>query len=132
MKGFIKLVLLVVIIMFALINYRVFTFQKGASKTSIENKNIIQVASTISSITKIEYYERTIPNDDYKYKVYIETNADAYLLEAKQEEIDALNGLGILSGSLKPQKISPIPFYFEIIAGILVIAIPFGKIERNK
>ncbi len=127
MKGFIKLILLVIIVGFALINYRIFTFTKGFSKREMEDKNLTEVISTITGINKIEYYKKTIADDKYIYNVFIETNTDAYLLSATQEEIDSFSVLSIFSEKLKPEKISPIPFYVEIVLGLLILIIPFGK-----
>lgn len=131
MKVIIKLILLAAIVIFALTNYRLFSFEKGFSEMSIESKNIVEAIKKISDIEKVEYYKKTIQGGEYKYKIYIETKDDAYLLDAKQEDVDALDTLGILINNLKPEKVSPIPFYFEIIAGVIVLAIPFGKKEKD-
>ena len=130
MKFFIKLVLLVCVIFFALFNYRIVSFNKGFSKQSFEDKSILEVLTTLTGITRVEYYSKTIPSGDFKYRVYIVTNDDAYLLNATQSDIDAFNTLGIFSNKLKPNKVTPIPFYVEIIVGIVILVIPFGKRKK--
>ena len=128
MKKLIKLALLVGIVLFALINYRIFSFNKGIHKTDLEDKSISKIISSLANIQKVEYYEKTIPSEEFTHKVYILTSEDAYLFDATENDINIIKGLSILSKN-KPEKISPIPFYVEIIAGIIVIATPFGKKE---
>ena len=127
MKRLIKLILLVAIVVFALWNYRYLSFDKGFSKTQMEDDFI----STIVGIKKVEYYENTIQNE-YKYKVYIVTNEDAYLLNATQEDIDSFSLLGIFSDNIQPEKITPIPFYVEIVVGLIIIFFPTGKKKKKE
>lgn len=87
--------------------------------------------STIVGIKKVEYYENTIQNE-YKYKVYIVTNEDAYLLNATQEDIDSFSLLGIFSDNIQPEKITPIPFYVEIVVGLIIIFFPTGKKKKKE
>ncbi len=137
MKVFIKLVLLAAITLFALFNYRILNFDKGISKTSMEDKSVTEVLTTVAGITKVEYYKLPFASEDsdsledYIYNVYIVTNNDAYLLKATKADITAFNTLSIFSKNLKPNKIKPIPFYVEIILGIIIIFIPFGR-RKNK
>ena len=76
------------------------------------------------NIEKVEYYKKTIKQDNYKYNVYIQTNDYAYLFLATQDDIDSFKTMWLFSGNLKPQKISPIPFYIEIIIGFVILIIP--------
>lgn len=138
-----KIVLLAIIILFALFNYRFISFDKGISKTNIDNMSVRDVLTTVTNITKLEYYQiGEEPNysghrpsnyqpQDYIYRVYIVTNEDAYLLKATKDDINAFNTIGIFSKTLKPNKISPIPIYVEVIIGLLIIAIPFGIPKRQ-
>ena len=140
---FLKLIIIVLIVLFALFNYKFISFDKGISKTSAENMSVSEVLTTVTGIVKVEYYERPFmkkikesedsvsrPGNyqyyDYTYRVYIVTNNEAYLLNATQDDIDAFNILGIFSKTIKPNKISPIPYYVEIIVGFLILVIPFG------
>lgn len=145
MKILIKIMLLIVVIGFALINYRYFSFEKGFSRTSFEDKSVIEILNTVTGIKKVEYYHKTIVlgetskesgssnylPGDYEYRVYITTNEDSYLLDATQDDIDAFKTLGIFSKTLNPEKITPIPFYVEIIIAILILVIPFGKKDKK-
>lgn len=136
-----KLILLTIITLFALFNYRFISFDKGISKTNMDDKSVRQVLSTVADITKVEYYKRPFmdgkpsngsqrPSNyqpyDYIYRVYIVTNNEAYLLKATEDDIEAFQTLGIFSKTLKPNKINPIPYYIEIIIGFLILVIPFG------
>lgn len=130
MKYIIKLVLVIAIAVFALWNYRIFTFDKGISKTEM-NGDITSTISTLIGIEKIEYYEKTIKSEEHTHRVYIATKDEGFLFDANQTEIDALNVAGFLSNNLKPQSITIIPFYVEIIVGVAIIIIPFGRRKRR-
>lgn len=131
-KIIIKLLLIAGLVVFALWNYRLYSFNKGISKTKNENYSISQTLSMLVGIQKVEYYESTIKQDDYIYNVYIETSDNAYLLKATQDDIDSFSLIGIFSGNLKPIKISPIPFYVEIILGFIILIIPTASRKSNK
>ena len=130
-KIIIKLLLIAGLVVFALCNYRLYSFNKGISKTNTEGHSISQTLSMLANIQKVEYYESTIKQDNYIYNVYIETSNDAYLLKATQDDIDSFSILSIFSGSLKPIKINPIPFYFEIVLGFIILIIPTASKKSN-
>ena len=50
-----KLLILIILILFALFNYRFISFDKGISKTSMDNMSVREVLSTVTNITKVEY-----------------------------------------------------------------------------
>ncbi len=128
MKFFIKLLLLGLIVTFALFNHKYISFDKGISKTDFEDKSVIGVLTTVTGVKSVQYYKKTFAREDgYNYKVYIVTTGDAYLLDATDDDIKAFKTLGIFSSKFQPEKISPIPFYVEVIVGFLVLVIPFGK-----
>lgn len=139
-----KLILLTIIILFALFNYRVISFEKGISKTNMNNMSASEVLTTVANISKVEYYQvmkeptyngqrpSNYQPSDYIYRVYIVTNQDAYLLKATQDDINAFNTIGLFNKTLTPNKITPIPIYVEIIIGLLVIFIPFGIPKKEK
>ena len=64
-KIIIKLLLIAGLVVFALWNYRLYSFNKGISKTKNENYSISQTLSMLVGIQKVEYYESTIKQDDY-------------------------------------------------------------------
>ena len=128
LKFIVKFVLIIGLVFFAFTNYRLFSFDKGWVTVSINNRENISAVSLINSIpTKIEYYKKTVKTNGYDYKIYIETNKDNYLFDATEKDIQTLDILGIFSTNIKPQKVTPIPFYVKIIIGFLIIIIPFGK-----
>lgn len=129
----VKTVFILGLILFSFINYRCFSIDKGWSTTALNFDETISAAKLIDSIpTKIEYYEKTIKNNEYNYKIYIETNDKNYLFDATYESIQTFDIIGIFAKDIKPQKITPIPFYIEMIIGFFVLIIPFGKKQTNK
>ena len=124
--GLVKLLLLAAIIIFALVDYRLLSFSKGFSEIpNNEEQNFTDTVKTIIDIEAIEYYKNPISNeDDQAYVVYVITKEKACLLTASESEIAALDFLGIFADNFKPKEISPIPFYYEIIAGIVILIIP--------
>ncbi len=128
-RFFIKLLLIIGIIIFGLVNYRVLSLNNGFSQNEISgNMTLKEAVLTLTGISKIEYYDTApFPFNSESRSLYIETSQKNYLLTVSQSEIDALNIVGIFSSKVKPQKITPVPFYVEIIVGIVVLALPFGK-----
>ena len=132
MKFILKTILLISIALFALIDYRCLSIEKGRSIVETNNKKSITAIEFIESIpTKIEYYKKTINNSEYDYKIYIETNDKNYLFDATYEQIQTLDVIGLFAKDIKPQEIKPIPFYIEIVVGFIILIIPFGKKQEN-
>lgn len=132
MRILVKLILMIAIGMFGLINLRVYSFNKGFSKFNTgEDMTVTEFISLLTDIKKVEYYSRSFKDDEYKYNVYIKTGGDCYLLKATQEDIDAFSTLGIFSSKLKPQKVAPIPIYVDLIAMFIVLIIPVRKKNYN-
>lgn len=129
----IKLGLLAVLVCFALINYRFLSLDKGWSIVEINNNDTVStVASLITSPpTKIEYYKKTISTNEYDYKVHIVTKDNNYLFDATEQDIQTLDFLGIFANNIKPEKITPIPFYVEIVLGVIILIIPFGRKSKS-
>lgn len=134
MKGVLKLILLIAIVLFALTDYRILSFSTGFSQKSMEGKNIIEFFQTVSKISKVEYYEfeQYIDGKTYEYKVYLETESVGYLLDATDDDINGLKGLSMFSGNLKPERVSPIPYWVEIIVGLIVLLFPEPKSKESK
>lgn len=125
MKFGAKLILIVCVAMFGLINLRAFSFGGGFSKTKFDDDaSFIERLTTLSDIEKIEYYELTFKSDDYKYNVYIKTSEDNYLIKATQDDIDSFKVLGFFADKYTPEKISPIPVYIELIVMFVILIIP--------
>ena len=127
----IKVVVLLGILIFAFCNYRIITFGRGSSVTAIsQNGSYDLTLPETLSIDKIEYYRQTIPSGDYTYKVYFETSEAGYLLDATDSDITAIELLDS-SGAIEADEITIVPFYVDIILGILVLIIPFGIKRKN-
>lgn len=124
-----KLLILGGIIFFTLWNYRLFEINKGWSITEISNKSSYsQVSDFITDgIEKIEYFKVPHSCNDDSYKIHISTSTKSYLFDATEDDIKILNTLGVLSSNVKPHSVTVIPFYVEIIVGLIVIFIPIGR-----
>ena len=132
MKLLLKILLVCSIIVFAFFNYKFITFSQGISKPSHEDMSVQQVLNTELEIVKVRYYKKTIAprsdsdKSDYIYRMLIETEDVAYLLDATQADIDSIDP------DLNVRKAIVIPFYVEIILGLVVMLVPFGPIRRKK
>lgn len=127
LKFIVKLILLGGIVFFALWNYRLFEINKGWSKTEINNKSSFsQVIGLITDIEEVEYFKIPHSCDSDNYKIHITTTTDSYLFDTDEDGIKALKLLALPS-NVKPESVTVIPFYVEIVVGLLVIIIPFGK-----
>lgn len=128
-----KLLLLLGLAVFALVNYRYLSFDKGWSNFGENSNGSFTAESFYDYIpTKIEYYEKTIKNNEYDYRIFIKTNGGNYLFEATAQDITALEALGMIVPTFRPQQITPIPFYVEIILGIIILVLPFGRKRKQK
>ena len=130
MRFLIKLALIGALVVFALVNYRIYSFEKGLSKTKMGDKSFVEVVSTIAGIEKVEYYENGSTSNENIYNVYIVTHDDAYLFRASEKDMTVFKVAGLFSDKISPEKISPIPFYVEIIAGVIILLLPFGKKKK--
>ena len=124
-RVFIKIALLFVLLFVALCNYRLFTFSRGCSGSTMSGDFTESLLESLS-VDRIEYYKRTIPSDDSTYKVYIETVSSGYLLDATDADIAAIELLD-RSVIIEAEENTIIPFYVEIIVGLLILFIPFGS-----
>lgn len=128
----IKIILTLGIVCFALIDYRYFSFDKGFSKTEIENENSIDAVKLIESAPlSVEFYKNTIPTSGYEYSLFISTKDKNYIFQVDYEDIKGLNAIGYFFRDVKPEEITPIPFYVEIVVGFLILIIPFGHKQKE-
>lgn len=127
---FFKLLIITGIIFFALWNHRFFSFYKGFSKSNYQDYSITTTLTSLNNIEKVEYYEKVVKSDESQYKVYILTTDDVYLLDASQDDIDAMQNLTIFNDNNKPRKFAPVPFYVETIIGFIILVIPFGRKKK--
>ena len=131
MRFLIKLALIGVIVMFGLINYRIYSFDKGFSNTDLGDKSFVEVVKTIAGIEKVEYYENGLGDNKDMYNVYIVSNEEAYLFLASEADMSVFKIAGLFSDKISPSKIKPIPLYAYIIAGIIVLILPMGKKKKK-
>ena len=129
MKSLIKLMLLFGIILFTLVNYRIFTFDKGKTQTDFDG-TYAEIIKLATDVEKVEYYEKVFKKGEYK--LYIATSDTGYLLDASQDDIDAFAVAGVFSKKVSPKQIKPIPFYINAVVFLVLLFIPFGKNNLNK
>lgn len=129
MKALIKAILIVAIACFALCNYRLLSFSKGFSKFELDCSNAEEAITALVSINKIEYYDVPLPNEQ-PYIIFVETADNNYLFRIDSDGISALSAAGLFAKNVRPQKISPVPFWIEIIIALVIIFIPFGRRKR--
>lgn len=126
LTAFIRAILILCIAGFTLVNYRLFSFKNGFPKGADDDMSFEEALTTLTTISKIEYYDTApAPFTSNSYRIYIESSVDSYIFTATQDDIDALNALGLVS-KIKPTKITPIPFYVEIILILVLLFVPFG------
>ncbi len=130
LKLIIKLLFIVALVFAALINYRIYTVGVGFTTRKFDKKNFSDVIYEFTGIEKIEYYKKTIPNGELTYTVFISTRGDNYLCGASEDEIKYLKIVGTTL-NVPTKKVTIVPFYVEIIAGIIILIIPFGRRRRN-
>ncbi|MCH5157362.1 MAG: hypothetical protein J1G02_05780 [Clostridiales bacterium] len=122
----IKVVLVVAIVLFALFNYKIITFKHGISRHHVDGNNVLESLQTLKNVRSVKYYDKIVKSksDSNIYRIFIETDTDAYLLDANQSDLEAFDIVGGFGSRYKPQQIKPIPFYVEIIVGLLVVLFP--------
>jgi len=132
-KFFIKLLLIGGIIIFALFNYRVLSIDKGVSLRSTDD-TLSAVLNTATGVRKVEYYNNPFAKRDSpeKYNMYIVTNQEAYLISATQANLNMYQTVGSAHANYMPNKITPIPFWVEIIVGIIILIFPHRWKKQKK
>lgn len=130
MRALIKSILIVAIALFALVNYRLLSFSNGFSRFELNDSNAEEAIMALISIDKIEYYDTPLPNNQ-PYIVSVETAENNYLFRTDDDGIAALSVTGVFAKNLKPQKITPVPFWIEIIVALVIIFIPFGRRKKE-
>ncbi len=137
MKRLIKFILILALCCFALVDYRVFSFNKGLSSFGGNGKSDEEILYSLLNVEKVEYYEiklsrLTNGENGVLYMVYLITSEDAYLVGASQKDIDAMKVAGFFANPLKPEKISPIPLYVEGILALVILFFPIGRKKKVK
>ena len=128
-KSLIIFVVVLAIVIFALFNYRIISFKHGVSKQS-QDKSILSSTEMLRKITSVKYYKKPVVSKSDKesgniYRIYIETANEAYLLDVTENDINAFKVVSRLDPKVQPQKITPVPFYVDIIVALIVIVAPF-------
>ena len=137
MRAFIKAMLIFALAIFALFNYLFITFDHGISQPSMEDKDIVQVLNTLSNVDAVKYYKKTLvlkedKENDEIYRVYISTKDAAYLLDATPDQIDMLDFLSVFDEDFQPKKVTPIPFFVEVVVGLIILILPFGRRRKKE
>lgn len=120
-KIFIKIIIITALILFALYDYRIFSFGRGFSKNEYNERTIVENISRIINIEKIEYYETETQNS---YMLYIQTSDEAHLTNVPKEIIGAYTIGGQIIRNVKPTRIYPIPYCVEAFIIFTIIILP--------
>jgi len=123
-KLLIRLAIIVVVILFALINCRMLSFEHGISKCEIPDgkKSITEIIN----IEKVEYYKSAVRYyDDKPYNIYLKTNDGAYLINGTEKDVQTLQNMGKFSKKYTPRKIGYIPIYVEILLAGVILLFPY-------
>lgn len=125
MKRFLgKLFIILILALFTVVNYRYFSFTKGISKSDMNDKTFIEQVEALTNIEKVEYYSKTFADGDKKYNVYVVTNKEAYLFSATEDDLKELKVWLKVATNVQPESVFVIPFYVEIICGVIVLFFP--------
>lgn len=131
-----KLILLAAVILFALVNYRRLSLTKGWTQKEVdEDISAAEAVLTLTGISKIEYYNSApAPFTSEKFVVFIETTQENYIFTTDQDGIDAIRiaaaPLEYMFDKVYVEKITPVPYYVEVILGIIILALPIGSRRR--
>ncbi len=130
----IKLLLMVAIFVFALCNYRYYSFSKGYSTVAINDDDTFDieiVVDVLANLEEVEYYKKTISTDEYEYRIYFTTTSRAYLFDATDDDITALKLLA-KTNLFEVNEVFVVPFYVDIIVGLIILFLPFGKRRKRR
>jgi len=123
MKFFVKLILIVAVVIFGLINHKLII----GNKTVFSNKQPsgIQAIKTIAGTKNVYYYSNPFGSG---YMVIVETNDRLLMTEASQQEIALMTVAGFFVSNLRPQEVAPIPWWvFGIGVVVIVLIMPSKK-----
>ena len=89
-------------------------------------------------IVSVKYYKKTFApkadsqSESYAYRVLIETPTSCYLLNATEAELEQIKALDTSGADVQPKKVIIIPFYVEIVLGLIILILPFGMKKKAK
>ena len=123
MRSLIKFLLIVVLIIAFLFNYRILS-TKGFVKINE------QFNSSLLSIQFIEYYNNPLKEtsaDMPTYIVIVHTDQEDYLTGAEQDDISFIRGLDYLAGSGAVKNITPWHWAFFLGAFVIILIFPHKR-----
>lgn len=128
MRFFIKLILLASIFTFGLFNYKLISIN-GGFKIASTNANIESNSYKLLSYLQGIYYYKNPFSDDYI--VILETDTALAIYTMTEPELQTVMIFQVFDSNLEPKAIGVVPWYIFLIAGIIVLLIPFGRKKKN-
>ena len=127
MKKFIKLLLIILLAIIALWNYKIISFNGGFKFINTNNQDI-PIEEQIKELTNIEgiYYYKN-PFNSEEYVVVLETKDKLYLDNCNEDELKVLEISGAIIKNIKPQAISIFPWWGYGIIFLVILVLPTKK-----
>lgn len=121
---FIKFLLIIGLVIGALLNYKIMSFNGGFKfvKTTNEELTLQEQIKELTDIQGIYYYKN--PFNSEEYVAMIETKENLYMDNTTKTEIDALTVAGSIIETVKPQPLTIVPWWVYSIIFIILIFMP--------
>ena len=132
---FVPVVLLLVVLFIFLLNFRIFSFDKGFAKDTEDYNNsynsISEIIEFYSDIEEIEYYKNPLEflnSNSKEFYIIIKTETKGlFIILGTENDISTLKAFGILNTNLSPEYYTPISIYIYLIVSLLIIFMALKK-----
>ena len=128
-----RIILLLILLLFALFDYKIILFDQGF-------KTILSPAPEIAEdiVSGLAYI------DDIKETYFVQLNDDHYIIVmntgshglphqfGNAEDLEDFRAGGLILDQLKPQVVTPVPWWIYLIVFILIIGIPAPRYKIEK
>jgi len=129
------LLLLLVVLFIFLLNFRIFSFDKGFAKDTEDYNNsynsISEIIEFYSDIEEIEYYKNPLEflnSNSKEFYIIIKTETKGlFIILGTENDISTLKAFGILNTNLSPEYYTPISIYIYLIVSLLIIFMALKK-----
>jgi hypothetical protein len=129
------LLLLLILLFIFLLNFRIFSFDKGFAKDKEDYNNsynsISEIIDFYSDIEEVEYYKNPVAflnSESSEFYIVIKTETNGlFIISGTDNDISTLEAFAILNSNLNPQYIVPISIYIYLIVCLIIIFMAFYK-----
>lgn len=125
-----KFLLILIIIVLGLWNYKFIIFDEGIRFINFDSANddsstLVSQISLLKNLNKIYYYDNPVGKD---YLMIIDSDTEGIMVEkATKQDIDAFNLAGIFVDNLTPKKVNVIPLWIYGVGILVIIFFPTKK-----